>query len=68
MEIHAKLLNGEVYPLSPEDEAKLKIAFPDGRVVLTSENCPELAAAIERASSEILSERKNLYERLARYD
>lgn len=68
MEIHAKLLNGEVYPLSPEDEAKLKIAFPDGRVVLTSENCPELAAAIEKASAEVLVKNRNVYERLARYD
>ena len=68
MEIHAKLLNGEVYPLTNEDERNFKIAFPDGRVVLTSENCPEVAAAIERASNEILSERKALYERLARYD
>lgn len=68
MEIHAKLLNGEVYPLTNEDEAKLKIAFPDGRVVLTSENCPELAAAIEKASAEVLVKNRNVYERLARYD
>ncbi|MBQ3434100.1 MAG: hypothetical protein IJG24_03535 [Selenomonadaceae bacterium] len=68
MEIHAKILNGEVYALTAEDDAKLKAAFPDGKVVLTSQNCPEVAAAIERASNEILSERKNLYERLARYD
>jgi len=68
MEIHAKILNGEVYALTPDDDAKLKAAFPGGKVVLTSQNCPELAAEIERASSEILSERKNLYERLARYD
>ena len=68
MEIHAKILNGEVFGLTAEDDAKLKAAFPDGNVVLTSQNCPEVAAAIERASNEILSERKNLSERLARYD
>ena len=68
MEIHAKILNGEVYPLTPEDDAKLKAAFPDGRVVLTSENCPELAAAIERASDELLIQNREAYERLARYD
>lgn len=68
MEIHAKLLGNEVYPLTFDDEAKLKSAFPDGRVVLTSENCPELAAAIEKASAELLIKNRNVYERLARSD
>lgn len=68
MEIHAKILNGEVYPLTSEDEEKLKQAFPDGRVILNSDNCPEVAAAIEKVSAEVLSERQNLYARLARYD
>ena len=68
MEIHAKLFYGEVYPLTLEDEAKLKEAFPDGKVVLTSENCPELAAAIEKASAEILAKNRNVYARLARHD
>ena len=68
MIIHAKVFNGEVYPLSPEDEEKLKQAFPDGRVVLTSENCSELADAIKKASDELLIENRKAYERLARYD
>lgn len=68
MIIHAKVFNGEVYPLSPEDEEKLKQAFPDGRVVLTSENCPELAAAMKKASDELLIKNRDAYERLARFD
>lgn len=68
MIIHVKLLNGEIYPSTPEEAEKLKSAFPDGKVTLTSENCPELAAAIERASNELLIENREAYERLARYD
>lgn len=68
MEIHAKILNGEVFGLTAEDDAKLKAAFPDGKVVLTSQNCPEVAAAIERASNEILIQNREAYARLAHYD
>ena len=68
MVIHAKVLGNEVYPLSPEDEEKIKQAFPDGRVVLTSENCPELAAKIDEIGDQLLIERREVYERLARYD
>lgn len=34
------------------------------RIILTSENCPELAAAIEQASKEILEENFELYKAL----
>ncbi len=68
MIIHAKVFNGEIYPLSPEDEEKLKQAFPDGRVILTSENCPELADAIKKASDELLIENREAYEGLTHHD
>ena len=68
MIIHAKVFNGEVYPLTPEDEEKLKQAFPDGRVVITSKNCPELAAKIDEIGDRLLIDRREVYEKLARYD
>ena len=68
MVIRAKILNGEVYALTPEDDAKLKQAFPDGRIVLTSENCPELAAKIDELSAKLLVEKRDLYRRLANAD
>lgn len=63
--IHARIENGEVIPLTDEDRRELSEMFPDGNVALNSNNCPEVAAAIEKISANVLVERKNLYRRLA---
>lgn len=40
--IHARIQNGEVVPLTDEDRRELDKAFPDGNIILTSDNCPEI--------------------------
>jgi hypothetical protein len=65
--IHARLENGEVVPLTDADRRELNKLFPDGNVVLNSDNCPELAAEIEKISAEVLAERQELYRRLANF-
>lgn len=66
--IHAQFVDGEIVPATEEDKRKLDEMFPDGDVVLTSENCPELAAAIDEQSALLLAQNKAAYEALARYD
>ena len=68
MTIHAQWTNGEITPSTDEDRRKLNEVFPDGNIVLNSDNCPEIAAEIEKLSNEILAERKDLYRRLAEFD
>ena len=66
MEIHARLDEyGNVIPLTDEDRIKLEAAFPDGNVVLTSDNCPEIAAEIERQSAILLEQNREAYGALA---
>ncbi|MBR0287370.1 MAG: hypothetical protein IJQ82_00155 [Selenomonadaceae bacterium] len=66
--IHAKIENGEVIPLSDEDRRKFDKIFPDGKVEINSDNCPEVADAIDKISAEVLIERKDLYRRLGNFD
>lgn len=66
--IHARIENGEVIPLTEDDRRELERLFPDGNVQLNSDNCPELAAEIERQSALLLAQNKTAYEALARYD
>ena len=66
--IRARVENGEVTPLTELDKRELERLFPDGTVVLNSDNCPELAAAIEEQSKLLLAQNKAAYEALARYD
>lgn len=66
--IHARIENGEVIPLNEDDRRELERFFPDGNVQLNSDNCPELAAEIERQSALLLAQNKTAYEALARYD
>lgn len=66
--IRAKIKNGEVFPLLDEDRREFEKIFPDGNVVLNSDNCPEVADAIEKFSAEALIERKDLYRRLGNFD
>ena len=66
--IRAKIFNNEVVGLTPQDQRALDEIFPDGEVRLNSDNCPEVAAAIDKISADILAERKNLFGRLARFD
>lgn len=66
--IHARIENGKVIPLTEADRQKFEAAFPDGNVTLNSDNCPQVADAINRASAEILAQRKDLYRRLADFD
>lgn len=66
--IRARIINGEVVPLTEEDRRQLNEMFPDGNVVLTSDNCPELADAIKKISDDVFEERKDLYRRLANVD
>lgn len=66
--IHARFENGEVIPLTEDDRRELERLFPDGNVQLNSDNCPELAAEIERQSALLLAQNKTAYEVLARYD
>ena len=69
MEIYAQIdKHGNVIPLTKEDQIKLEAAFPYGDVVLTSDNCPELAAEIERQSTILLNQNREVYDALARYD
>ena len=66
--IHAKIFNNEVVGATEEDQRALDEMFPDGEVHLNSDNCPEVAAAIDKISADILTERQNVFGRLARYD
>ena len=66
--IRAKIKNGEVIPLLDEDRRELEKMFPDGNVILNSDNCSEVAAAIEKFSAEVLLERKDLYRRIGNFD
>ena len=69
VEIHARLDEyGNVIPLTEEDRIKFEVAFPDGEVHLNSDNCPELAAEIERQSAILLEQNRKAYEVLAHYD
>ena len=49
------------------EEIRPKIKTPNDseRIYLTSENSPELKAAMDKISSELLKRNKNLYRRLA---
>ena len=64
----ARIVDGEIVPLTEDDRRELDRMFPDGNIVLTSDNCPELAAAIEMFSDMLLEQNKDAYEALARYD
>lgn len=64
----ARIVDGEIVPLTEDDRREIERMFPDGNIVLTSDNCPELAAAIDKISDEVLAERKDLYRRLAEFD
>lgn len=64
----ARIVDGEIVPLTEDDRRELDRMFPDGNIVLTSDNCPELAAAIEMYSDMLLEQNKDAYEALARYD
>ncbi len=66
--IHARIENGEIVPASDEDRREFFEMFPDGNVVLNSDNCLEVADAIEKISDAVLVERKNLYRRLGNFD
>ena len=66
--IHAVIERGKVQPLTENDKRELEKLFPDGNVILNSDNCPELAAAIEEQSKLLLEQNKLAYEALARYD
>lgn len=66
--IHARIENGEIIPSTEEDRRKLNEMFPDGNIALNSNNCPEVAAAIEKISADVLAERKDLYRRLGNFD
>lgn len=64
----ARIVDGEIVPLTEDDRRELERMFPDGNVILTSDNCPELAAAIDKISDMLLEQNKDAYEALARYD
>ena len=66
--IHARIENGEIVPASDEDRREFYEMFPDGNIALNSNNCPEVAAAIEKISADVLAERKDLYRRLGNFD
>ena len=66
--IHARIENGEIVPASDEDRREFYEMFPDGNVVLNSDNCLEVAEAIEKISVAVLDERKDLYRRLGNFD
>lgn len=66
--IHARIENGEIIPSTEEDRRKLNEMFPDGNIALNSNNCPEVAAAIEKIFADVLAERKDLYRRLGNFD
>ena len=66
--IHAKIENGEIVPLSDEDRRELGKIFPDGRITINSDNCPEVDDAIKKISAAVLVERKDLYRRLGNFD
>ena len=66
--IHARIENGKVIPLTEADRQKLEAAFPDGNVTLNSDNCPQVAADIEKYSAALIEQNRTAYEALARYD
>ena len=66
--IHAKYVDGKVVPITEEDATELEKRFPDGQVILSSDNCPELNNVIDRISAKLLEQNREAYEALARYD
>lgn len=66
--IRATYENGKVIPLTEDDRREMEKFFPDGNVILNSDNCPQLAAEIERQSAILLAQNRQAYEALARYD
>ena len=66
--IHAKIFGNEVVGLTPADQAALDEMFPNGEVHLNTDNCPQVAAEVERLSAELLEQNCTAYEALAHYD
>lgn len=66
--IQAMYENGVITPLTETDRREMDKFFPDGNIVLNSDNCPQLAAEIEKQSAILLAQNRQAYEVLARYD
>lgn len=66
--VHAQFVDGELIPLTQKDADELKEMFPDGNVILTSDNCPELAEVINRILAKLLEQNREAYGALARND
>ncbi len=54
-----------LFPKHKEERSKIHELDKREKIYLTSENSPELKAAMDKISMELLERNKNLYKRLA---